>query len=482
MNTTLHDQHDSNQHDDDVLSPRNPPGIITDTASSYTASSYPATNASDPERGVLSPTTLAADSPVSLSRRVSTQSQGLNVDRASGAPSIYPYSQGPRLSYIDENFDHYSTPPAKPEYFNDKGDDTLVDNAAGYGGVHSGKYEDFEFADGQRSQPVSEKPSPWGRFLSNGKYPIEQRIEDKKRGIGRQKYPIVVWALSIAMVGVFINELVVNSRAQGTPVSFKPTVNPMLGPSTSALINLGARFPPCMKNVTDVPVSTLFPCLNDTANPPDITCAISEICDLSDANNPNQAWRFVSPVFVHAGFIHIILNLLAQLTAVAQIEREMGSGGFIILYFAAGIFGNVLGGNFALVGVPSMGASGAIFGSIAVSWIDLFAHWQFQYRPVRKLVFMIIELVFVIAMGFIPSHLGGFLMGLLVGATFYPVISTTRKHKMIMWGLRLAAIPLAIVLYVVLTRNFYTSDPYAACSWCRYISCIPTSSNNHCKG
>lgn len=93
-------------------------------------------------------------------------------------------------------------------------------------------------------------------------------------------------------------------------------------------------------------------------------------------------------------------------------------------------------------------------------------------------------------------------MGLLVGATFYPVISTTRKHKMIMWGLRLAAIPLAIVLYVVLTRNFYTSDPYAgklssflslvahllswvsalACSWCRYISCIPTSSNNHCKG
>lgn len=172
-----------------------------------------------------------------------------------------------------------------------------------------------------------------------------------------------------------------------------------------------------------------------------------------------------------------------------------------------------------------MGASGAIFGSIAVSdlplytkplmieiiqvtWVDLFAHWQFQYRPVRKLVFMIIELVFVIAMGFIPcklpmsnflwdgtdvftfchldvdnfgtfpspltpgfehylinflrtAHLGGFLMGLLVGTTFYPVISTTRKHKMIMWGLRLAAIPLAIVLYVVLTRNFYTSDPYA---------------------
>jgi membrane associated rhomboid family serine protease len=62
---------------------------------------------------------------------------------------------------------------------------------------------------------------------------------------------------------------------------------------------------------------------------------------------------------LHAGFLHIALNMLAQLTASAQvsivvhafriidhpcvyafqIEREMGSGGFFILYFAAGIFG-----------------------------------------------------------------------------------------------------------------------------------------------
>lgn len=44
----------------------------------------------------------------------------------------------------------------------------------------------------------------------------------------------------------------------------------------------------------------------------------------------------------------------------------MGSGGFLLLYVAAGIFGNVLGGNFALVAAPSVGASGAIFGTVAV--------------------------------------------------------------------------------------------------------------------
>jgi len=64
----------------------------------------------------------------------------------------------------------------------------------------------------------------------------------------------------------------------------------------------------------------------------------------------------------------------------------MGSGGFFMVYFSAGIFGsvvypsryealpepishrNVLGGNFSLVGVPSVGASGAIFGTLAVSF------------------------------------------------------------------------------------------------------------------
>lgn len=61
----------------------------------------------------------------------------------------------------------------------------------------------------------------------------------------------------------------------------------------------------------------------------------------------------------------------------------------------------------------------------------------------------------------LPAHIGGFVMGLLVGTFFYPVISETKRHRIIMWSFRLAAIPLAVILFVLLTRNFYTSDPYA---------------------
>lgn len=84
------------------------------------------------------------------------------------------------------------------------------------------------------------------------------------------------------MLGVFIYELVLNGKAQGTPFSFKvcadhmpfvsqlillgiqPAVNPMLGPSASALINAGARYPPCMKDVAGLPLSTRFPCASSS--------------------------------------------------------------------------------------------------------------------------------------------------------------------------------------------------------------------------
>ena len=52
-------------------------------------------------------------------------------------------------------------------------------------------------------------------------------------------------------------------------------------------------------------------------------------------------------------------------------------------------------------------------------------------------------------------------MGILVGTVLYPVISVTKRHLLITWIFRLAAIPLAVLLFVVLIRNFYTSDPYA---------------------
>ncbi|KAF8168193.1 hypothetical protein B0H34DRAFT_50608 [Crassisporium funariophilum] len=390
---------------------------------------------------------------------------------------------GKRLTYSEDDLNH----PSNVQPTDDSPETPLVRNVSQKPRAH---FEDLEYADPyNKDTPAATKEKPLSKFFAGAKYPLAQRIEDKKRGIGRQKYPFVVYGLTLAMAGVFIYELVLNQREQGSPISLKPVINPMLGPSSSALVNLGARFPPCMKLVSQVPPSTPLGCMNNTANPVTSVCTVEDLCGFGGFHNeaPNQWFRFITAIFLHAGFVHILINMFAQLTLSAQIEREMGSGGFFITYFAAGIFGNVLGGNFSLVGIPSIGASGAIFGTVAVTWVDLVAHWKYHYRPVRKLIFMTIELLIGFAIGYIPfvdnfAHIGGFVMGLLVGTVFYPVISVTKRHRFITWSFRVAAIPLAVILYIVLTRNFYTSDPYAACAGCRYLSCIPSSANNRCQG
>jgi len=252
------------------------------------------------------------------------------------------------------------------------------------------------------------------------------------------------------------------------------------------LVTLGARFPPCMKLIPDVPPTMTIGCANATSDvlTADVACTIEEICGFGGfhGGEPNQWFRFITPIFLHAGIIHLLLNMFAQWFLSGQVEQDMGSAGFLILYFSAGIFGNVLGANFALVGRPSVGASGAIVGTLAVLWVDLLAHWQLEYKPVHKLIGHIINLILVIGLGYVPgvdnfSHLGGFLMGLICGIILLPIISTTKRHMIIVWTLRVAMIPIAIILFVVLIRNFYTGDPSNACSWCRYLSCIPSKSN-----
>lgn len=433
------------------------------------------------------------DYPNPFSESHQAGSEGVQYDLKGNERPYMDLTQndGAEEPFQSHGYDH-SYSDSRPPFAEESSDVGLVHNPEGFG--HSG-YQDLEYADPYGSREPAplvqevEKSKPLSKFFAGGKYPLEQRIENKKRGIGRQRHAFLVYILTLAMIAVTIYELVLNAQTQGSPFSFKPVVNPMLGPSSSELIFVGARFPPCMKYVEALPPSTNFGCLNNTANPATSICSLETLCNFGGfhGQNPNQWFRFITPIFLHAGLIHLLLNMLAQYLLSGQIEREMGSGGFLITYFAAGIFGNVLGGNFSLVGIPSVGASGAIFGTLAVTWVDLIAHWQFQYRPVRKLIFMTIELAIGIAIGFIPyvdnfAHLGGFLMGLLVGTVFYPIISVTKLHRTITWIFRLSAIPLAVILYVVLIRNFYTSNPYAACPGCRYLSCIPMALNNYCQG
>ena len=59
----------------------------------------------------------------------------------------------------------------------------------------------LEYAEPDIQQRGNAKEKPLANFFAGAKYPLQQRIEDKKRGIGRQKYPFVGKGLHFLSLG-----------------------------------------------------------------------------------------------------------------------------------------------------------------------------------------------------------------------------------------------------------------------------------------
>ena len=78
-----------------------------------------------------------------------------------------------------------------------------------------------------------------------------------------------------------------------------------------------------------------------------------------------QWWRFVTPVFIHIGLLHLAFNSYALWIVGPQVEKLYGPARFVILYVLTGIAG-VYGSYFTIPNAISAGASGAIFGLFGV--------------------------------------------------------------------------------------------------------------------
>src|SRR5699024_1131171 len=54
-----------------------------------------------------------------------------------------------------------------------------------------------------------------------------------------------------------------------------------------------------------------------------------------------QWWRLVSSMFIHIGFLHLIINMVALYYLGIIVEKIFGSKRFFIIYFLAGIGGSI---------------------------------------------------------------------------------------------------------------------------------------------
>jgi membrane associated rhomboid family serine protease len=136
-----------------------------------------------------------------------------------------------------------------------------------------------------------------------------------------------------------------------------------------------------------------------------------------------QWYRLLTPMFLHAGILHIGLNMLALYYLGPPIERVFGSVRFVVMYLVTGFLASVASYVLGPPGVPSLGASGAIFGVFGVLLVYVFNRRSnpAATQLLRSLLFLLglnVLLGVIVPAIDIYAHAGGFVAGLLMGLGF----------------------------------------------------------------
>ena len=88
---------------------------------------------------------------------------------------------------------------------------------------------------------------------------------------------------------------------------------------------------------------------------------LMEMMMLVPAHILERPWTAITYMFMHAGFTHILFNMLGLYFFGPQVETELGGTRFLTLYFISGLAGAAL--SFVFTPFEAIvGASGAIFG------------------------------------------------------------------------------------------------------------------------
>jgi membrane associated rhomboid family serine protease len=82
-----------------------------------------------------------------------------------------------------------------------------------------------------------------------------------------------------------------------------------------------------------------------------------------------EMYRLLTSAFLHSGITHILFNMFALFVVGPPLEIWLGRARFIALYLVSAIGGSVLIYLFSPLDVPTLGASGAVFGLFAATFV-----------------------------------------------------------------------------------------------------------------
>ncbi|KAL3903579.1 MAG: hypothetical protein SGILL_010392 [Bacillariaceae sp.] len=185
-------------------------------------------------------------------------------------------------------------------------------------------------------------------------------------------------------------------------------------------------------------------------------------------------WRLITPIFLHAGVIHLACNVMVQLETGAFFEREWGSFAWLVIYLVSAVGSSAL----SVVAMPdaiSVGSSGAVMGLFGGKGAEVICRClesktndqdrvAYQVRK-EQCAGVMCSVTIVMLFSFIPyvdwaAHLGGLLAGFCVGFIIFGADCRKACFSKLFW--LLVGVGLTGIFFVVLFQQMYSGNIEAA--------------------
>lgn len=206
-------------------------------------------------------------------------------------------------------------------------------------------------------------------------------------------------------------------------------------------------------------------------------------------------WRFVTPIFLHAGPIHLFLNMYGLLLLGPYVEKLYGSAKFVVFWIVSGIAGVIASyltvrpdlasgwlGSFLFKATdnPSVGASGALFGLIGVLFVfgikyrrELPEEFKRSFGIGLLPVILVNFAIGYAGRGFIDNaaHVGGFLAGIALALFTDYLRPESRARTSFLWrAAQILSLALVIFSFYKIATHFSAPPPTIENAANRFLS------------
>ncbi|EFA08482.1 rhomboid-related protein 2 [Tribolium castaneum] len=224
-------------------------------------------------------------------------------------------------------------------------------------------------------------------------------------------------------------------------------------------------YPPAVGMIIISLIEVIFFCVDEAIEADSTKSASGPISSvfIYDPYKRQEAWRFITYMFVHVGAFHLFVNLLVQILLGTPLEMVHRWWRVLLIYFA-GVLAGSLATSIADPTVRLAGASGGVYSLITAHIATIIMNWREMSFPIVQLFIFLIIMASDIGtaiynryflemdehIGYM-AHFAGAIAGLLVGLNVLRNLEVTTVERVIWW---LSIVTYCLLMAIAIIWNF----------------------------